>query len=60
MTDQQRLEAMGWDVTQTSLYDEEAVEGWCWSKGSREIYEIGSWSEPPEIPDELQALLSEQ
>lgn len=51
------LKRLGWTHEATHLYDEEAVEGWLWTDGSREISEVGAHDRPPEIPDELLALL---
>lgn len=51
------LEKLGWTCEPTHVYDEEAVEGWLWTDGIREIYELGTHDEPPEIPDELLKLV---
>ena len=55
-----RLERLGWSFSATHLYDEDAVEGWSWTDGSREITETGAHDQPPEIPDELLALIAEK
>ena len=43
----------GWQVEKASLYDEEGVEGWRWTRGNDEYTEIGDWSELPTIPEQL-------
>lgn len=48
---------LGWSVERTSLYDEEAVEGWKWiGPNNEEISVVDSWEDLPEIPDEILAL----
>jgi hypothetical protein len=50
-----RLMADGWSVSKISMYDEEGVEGWQWTRyhNDREYTVIGSWDELPPIPGEL-------
>lgn len=48
-----RLLADGWSVAKVSLYDEEGVDGWQWTRGYEEYSVIGAWDELPPIPDEL-------
>jgi hypothetical protein len=38
--------ANGWDVAPASLFDEEAVEGWLWSKGDREMTCMADGADP--------------
>lgn len=59
MTDQlaEALLADGWTVHKVSLYDEEAVEGWCWtSPDGTEVNVIGVWDHPAPPPDVDQLL----
>lgn len=58
MTEQEArdwLLANGWTVERASLYDEEGVEGWCWSHPDYMVdrCEIGDWHYPPTVPDSL-------
>lgn len=47
-----RLIALGWEVSKVSLYDEEGIEGWRWTApDGKEYCEVGSWDEPPPLPD---------
>jgi hypothetical protein len=49
-----------WTVERRSLYDEEGVEGWCWTTPSGdEFYEIGIWDELPPWPDGANEKLGE-
>lgn len=52
----------GWEAEQTSLYDEEGVEGWRWTSpdGRHEYSVIGLWdSGPVELSDDLrQAIIA--
>lgn len=49
------LLAAGWTVDKALLYDEECVEGWTWtSPTGKEFTEIGDWSDPPVVPEEMQ------
>jgi hypothetical protein len=51
----------GWEVDQVSLYDEEGVEGWCWtSPDGNEYYEVGDWYSTPEVPEEVFSLLAKK
>jgi hypothetical protein len=44
--------ALGWTVERKSLYDEEGVEGWCWTSPQGVEHDvIGGWNEPPPLPD---------
>lgn len=48
-----------WTVDKVSLYDEEGVEGWCWTEpNGREHTEIGDWNELPPWPDSARAALA--
>jgi len=51
----------GWDVDKVSLYDEEGVEGWCWtSPDGNEYYVVGDWNDTPEAPEEVFSLLAKK
>jgi hypothetical protein len=62
MTDREMYERaleLGWDVDRVSLYDEEGVEGWCWtSPDGNEYYVVGDWNYTPEVPEEVFSLLT--
>lgn len=49
----------GWSVQKASFYDEEGLEGWCWTSpdASQEIDEVGNWDESPPLPDPFPVLV---
>jgi hypothetical protein len=62
MTDQEIIAAAlaaGWRYDCALLYDEEGVEGFCWTgpNGEELISHVagGAWANGPEVPDELRA-----
>jgi hypothetical protein len=49
---------LGWSIEPVSLYDEEGVEGWCWTTpagqhGQSAWTESGSWTKPAPVPEEV-------
>lgn len=57
-TARKMLLMLGWEVTPTHLYDEEAVDGWRWvdPKGN-ECFVMGAHEEPAPVPDHILAAL---
>jgi hypothetical protein len=56
------LLANGWEVERASLYDEEDVEGWCWTHPNRlgDYCEIGDWADLPTVPESLIELAEQE
>lgn len=49
----------GWEVHRASLYDEEGVEGWCWTDhAGHEYHDVGDWTEAPPWPESARIALA--
>jgi hypothetical protein len=51
--------ANGWEASPESWYDEEGIEAWRWwhPDHEEEFADMGDWSEPPPVTDEMVAFM---